>query len=101
VKRQALVVLIVGVNRRWKIPVTYFLLNSLSAEERANLIKGCLVMLHNVGVKIISLTFDGTATNFSADNVLGGGLRINSLKTHFLHPCISKEVFVILDACHM
>jgi hypothetical protein len=32
---------------------------------------------------------------------LGADLRINSLKTHFLHPCTREEVFVILDACHM
>jgi hypothetical protein len=47
------------------------------------------------------LTFDGTATNFSTANVLGADLRINSLKTHFLHPCTREEVFVILDAYHM
>jgi hypothetical protein len=54
--KEALAFLIVGVNCKWKIPVAYFLINSITAEAKANLIKGCLYMLHKAGVKIISLT---------------------------------------------
>jgi hypothetical protein len=40
--KEALVFLIVGVNCRWKTPIAYFLINSITAEAKANLIKGCL-----------------------------------------------------------
>jgi hypothetical protein len=45
------------------LPIGYFLINGLGAEDKANLVKGCLLMLHKVGVEIASLTFDGAAAN--------------------------------------
>lgn len=46
------------------------LIHGLSAEKKANLINQCLISLHEINFKIISLTFDGTATNFTAFKTL-------------------------------
>jgi hypothetical protein len=96
-----LVFLIVGVNCRWKIPVGYFLVKSTTAEEKANLVKGCLYMLHKAGAKVISLTFDGAATNWTMASHLGADLTVSAMRTFFMHPQTQEEIFIILDPCHV
>lgn len=51
--------MVVAVNGSWKIPVAYFLLDGLSGQERANIVTQCLYKLHDIGVRIVSLTCDG------------------------------------------
>lgn len=43
---EVLVFLIVALNSHWKIPVAYFLINGLTAEEKANLLETCLINIH-------------------------------------------------------
>ena len=48
---------VVALNSNWKIPVGYFLIAGLSGTERANLVKQSLMKLHDVGVRVVSLTY--------------------------------------------
>lgn len=98
---EAIVFLVVAVNCRWKLPVAYFLITRLNASEKANLVKGCLSILHNAGVIVTSVTFDGAAANLAMAGVLGANFSPNNLKTFFLHPDTKDKVFLILDICHM
>ena len=52
--KDALVFLVVAQKCRWKIPVGYFLTNGLNTEEKANWVKGCLIMMNNIGVAATS-----------------------------------------------
>ncbi|KAJ3631659.1 hypothetical protein MTP99_012775 [Tenebrio molitor] len=63
--KNALVFMATAINEHWKVPVGYFLINGLNADERANLVNKCLHLLNEVGVKCHSLTFDGAAVNIS------------------------------------
>lgn len=54
VATQAYVFILVCMNECWKIPVADFLVNGLSAETRANLLKTCLSECYNVGVDIVA-----------------------------------------------
>lgn len=55
----ALVLTVVSLNSNWKIPVGYFLIDTMTGSKRANLVKQCLVKLPDVGVHCVSLTCDG------------------------------------------
>jgi hypothetical protein len=44
-----------AINERWKVPVGYFLINGLNADERVNLVNKCLHLLNEVGVTCYSL----------------------------------------------
>jgi hypothetical protein len=100
--KEALVFLLVALNCRWKLPVGYFLLNGLKASEKANLILECLRRIGQCdNIKVSSLTFDGTATNFSVATQLGARLLYTELKPWFLHPVTNERVHIILDPCHM
>jgi hypothetical protein len=99
--KEALVFLLVALNSQWKIPIAYFLLDGLSAVEKANLVNGCLKMVNDCGAKIVALTFDGTVTNFSVGRILGAKLRPPDIVPWFLHPFSKERVHIFLDACHM
>lgn len=88
-------------NSHWKIPVGYFLIDGLNSVERANLIKECLLTLHESGVKIVSLTFDGTSSNFATVRHLGAETELHNLKPHFPHPASDHKIFLVPDPSHM
>ena len=97
---EALVFLLNAVNAHWKVPIGYFLINGWNGSERMNLITECILMLHDIGVGLISLTFDGTAANIAMAQKLGACISdVSFLKPHFIHPRTKKHVYIFLDAC--
>ncbi|KAJ3661908.1 hypothetical protein Zmor_006283 [Zophobas morio] len=100
--KEALVFMLVALNGSWKIPIGYFLLEGLSAMEKANLVVKGLEFVHPTGVIVTSLTFDGTPTNLSMAEYLGADFKnYMQFKTWFLHPISNEKLFIFLDACHM
>ena len=103
VAKEALTFMVVGVNDSFKLPVAYFLIDGLGGTERANLVTQCLSKLHDIGVTIISLTFDGCSANLAMVKHLGCNLEVlgADFKTCFKHPSSDHNVYVLLDPCHM
>ena len=60
---EALVFLIVGLKSHFKHPVAYFLQKKCSAVVQVQLIRDCISLLHDEGLCVHSLIFDGTYTN--------------------------------------
>ena len=77
----ALVFMVVGINKHFKLPVGYFLIKTMNAEERANLVLMCLEKLRESGVKVTSVTFDSPAVHQSLFKKLGGNLDANCIRT--------------------
>lgn len=73
------------INQRFKIPLGYFLTNTLTGEQKCDLINICPVKCYDAGVKVISLTFDGHVTNMTAMKLLGCNIDedINNMKISF------------------
>jgi len=69
--KDAFVIIVVGMNTYWKIPVEYYLIAGITAEEKANIVLSCLEELCKTGIKIKTLIFDGAANNLAMSNVLG------------------------------
>ncbi|KAL4125765.1 hypothetical protein QTP88_010005 [Uroleucon formosanum] len=84
--KDAFVIMVIGINTSWKVPIAYYLINGISAEEKANIILNCLQELDTTGVIIKTLTFDGAANNFSMASELEANLQYSELKPYFLHP---------------
>jgi hypothetical protein len=100
--KDALVLMAVGVNGSWKTPLGYFLIDSLSGKERANLIRECLHRLYDTGVTVLSLTCDGPSCHLTMLSELGACLKPDNLQPSFPHPAdATSTVQVMLDACHM
>lgn len=100
--REVLCFMLVALNAAWKIPVGYFLLDGISSSEKADLLGKCLEFVHESGVIVTSITFDGAPTNLAMAEKLGANFKdIANLKTTFKHPITDEDVFIILDPCHM
>ncbi|KYQ55617.1 THAP domain-containing protein 9 [Trachymyrmex zeteki] len=98
---QAMVVMIVCLNENWKIPMSYYLINSLNGKERAQHISQCLTNLHEIGINVTSLTFDGAQSNIRMAKELGAEFNFTEKASiHFPHPVTKEPIFVIIDACH-
>lgn len=84
----ALVYLVNSVNGYWKIPVAYYFVNSLTANEKASILLNVLKAIEDTGAEVVS--------------VLGGQVysAIN-IKSFFPHPITRKPVYIFLDVCHM
>ena len=99
---EAFVFMAVSLNSNWKVPLGYFLIDGLSASERANLVKTCLLKLSDIGVKTVSLTCDGPSCNQSMIKWLGAKLDVDDLDPSFVHPADSNQnIHVVLDVCHI
>lgn len=84
----------------FKLPIGYFLIDGLGSVERSKIVLQSLSKLHEVGVKIVSLTFDGSAPNLGMLRNLGCSFEPDNIKSHFSHPCTGQPVCVFLDSCH-
>ncbi|EZA50769.1 THAP domain-containing protein [Ooceraea biroi] len=97
--KEALVYLLTGINERWKIPVAYFYVNSVTSQERAEITLQVLNFIVPSGVNVIALTFDGLSANikmcteFNAD--------VYNSRRYFRHPSQDHDVVIFLDAAHM
>lgn len=97
----ALVLLLVSQTERWKLPVGFFLIRSMTGEQWASIIQQCLYICQENGVDVVSLTMDGYAANIAMVKKLGCSLEPHKMKNTFKHPRTDYEVAVFLDACHM
>lgn len=99
--KNALVFMLVGLNARWKVPIAYFLVNAVSADEKQKLVKGCLYQLQSTGVVVKSLTLDGCASNIAMCTILGANLQISNIQPFFKNPANGESIHIMFDACHM
>jgi len=97
----ALVFLAVGLNEHWKIPIGYFLINSLNGSERGNLLQKSLELMHETGAKVHSIIFDGAHTNTAMCKHLGANFSTSESRFFIEHPVSKEPVFIFYDACYM
>lgn len=102
---QAFVFLITAINDDWKIPIGYFNISRLSADDRAQLVKEVLSFIKMDNLQITHYVFDGTAVNLKAAAVLGARVEIvketYNIKPFFKNPANpNEEILTLIDICH-
>jgi hypothetical protein len=93
--------MLVSINSKWKWPIGYFLQTKSFANIQAELIKTAINLLIKSGLRVWSVTCDGTFSNFSSFSYLGCEIcgNIHNLVPYFLHS--DQKNYFIPDACHM
>lgn len=98
----ALVFLLVCFNSAWKIPIAYYFVSGVTAQQKCNLVKLCLSAVHETGFRIVSITCDGVSTNFALFTQLGCNFdNVYSLQTSFPHPTTGEKIVAFPDPSHM
>lgn len=83
------------------IPIAYYAITSLDACEKKILLIEILTVLHQIGVKVINLTFDGLKSNKAMCELLGASLDPDDPYPFFEHPVDGSLICLMLDNCHM
>lgn len=96
----AFVFIVAGINHTWKIPVGYFLINSITAEQKQNLIGMCIDNLLLTGIKIVGISIDTTtASNLATCKLLCCELDWKKSEFWFKTSQINKRVCILPDLC--
>ena len=99
---EALVFMISSLTGHFKHPIAYVLQDKCAAAVQAQLIKDCISLLHEAGINVLAVVFDGCYTNQSTAKLLGCKMKIADIQPWFPHPQMRTEkVHVIFDICHM
>ncbi|XP_049964309.1 uncharacterized protein LOC126484758 [Schistocerca serialis cubense] len=101
IAKEAFVLMLVAINASWKLPVGYFLTAGITGEQKAEIVKECIELANSSGVKVVSLTCDGSASNLSMARCLGCNLNCETLKSTFSVEGNDHEMSFFLDPPHM
>ncbi|CAH2108786.1 unnamed protein product [Euphydryas editha] len=99
IAKEALVFMLTSINGSWKLPVGYFLINGVTAEQKAALVKICIDLVSGCGLDIVAVTFDGCPANFSMAKLLGCDIESDIINPVFTHN--GKKVAIFPDPSHM
>ena len=94
--------MLVSLIENWKVPIGHFFIHGLSEAERASLVHQCLIKCYHTGVVVSSITYDGPTCNFVMTETVGATITSPAVNNSFPYPADqTKNVYIILDACHM
>lgn len=99
---EALLLVAVGFQGQWIMPLGYFLLATLRGDLQAQLLRHCIFKLYDLGVQVNSVTSDATAPNIDTAIRLGVVVEGLSVKSTFFHPATpSLEIAYYFDPSHL
>lgn len=94
--------MVVAVSGSWKLPIGYFFIAHLNADEKSCLVVTALQKLYDVGIRVVSITCDCLAANWSTLKKLGAVIDLQNLKAWFPHPSNPDlKVYLVLDPSHL
>lgn len=97
----ALVFMATVLGENVSIPIAYYCVAGLSGSERAVILNRIPVELHQIGVKVMNIAFDGLKANLTMCEGLGACFDPNNLVPYITHPVDESKVYILLDICHM
>ena len=68
---EVLVFMLTGLKTYWRCPVDYCLTNKCNSEIQTSLLKNCLSLAADYGLRVLSVTCDETSTNLTMLILLG------------------------------
>lgn len=86
VASKVLVFMATVLNASVSIPVAYYCVKSLVAMEKRILLTKVLTALHENGVKVINITFDGDPANLALCELIGVNLDPSNVTCYIIHP---------------
>lgn len=101
IAKNALVIMLNGINVKLTIPIAYFFITTLIAEEKSIFIASVVKALTNIGIKVVNMTSDGLIANFAAYEILGAKFASDEIVPYFQNVDNGQNVYVIHDAPHL
>lgn len=83
------------------LPIAYYFITTLNADEKKFLVLTVLAKLYEIGVTVTNLSFDGFKPNITMCEMLGVSFDVENIIPYFIDPASNNKVYVLLDPCHM
>ena len=102
INKQALAFLIVSIHDDVKLPIGYFLTNSLPGVELAELVTQALTKTAAVGCRVRAIVCDGAKENFAALETLGATFVMkqnDGQSPNFDHPAMPGGLRACMSVC--
>lgn len=78
-----------------------FLIKSLDSIEKTKLVRDVIAKVNSTGACLMSISFDGLATNFSTCEALGASFDLQNLQPFISNPEKNSKIAIVLDPPHM
>lgn len=99
---EALVFMVVGLKKHFKLPIGYFLIDKISSDSQAQILRNAITLVTEAGHSVVAVVCDGNYTNQATATALGCNLSDpDNLKTNFKNPVTNEDVYFCFDACHL
>lgn len=98
VASHAIVIMLNALNMKLTLPIAFFFITDLIAEEKAILIASIVKTITDIGIRVMSLTSDGLASNPAAYEILGANSDGNP---YFHNPDTEERIYIFYDPPHM
>ena len=104
--KTALFILASLINGHKKVPIVYILTAGLNAKLMSTVVQQSIKAIEAVHGKVLTITFDGLASNFTATELLGAkisylDIALDSIEPYIRHPTTGSKIFVFPDPSHM
>lgn len=97
-----IVIMLNALNMQLTMPIAFFFITTLIAEEKAILIATVLRALTDIGVRVVSMTSDGLQSNPATFEILGlNSEATNDISPFFRNQDTDEKIYVFYDAPHM
>uniref|UniRef100_A0A2S2NZV2 THAP domain-containing protein 9 n=1 Tax=Schizaphis graminum TaxID=13262 RepID=A0A2S2NZV2_SCHGA len=100
---EVLVFMVVSLTKRFKCPIAFFYINKINSSLLSTLLTSAIKQLHEIGIRIWSVTCDGASANVQCFKKLGCNFDVNDIDNFNCKFTVENnlEVNVMFDACHM
>lgn len=102
VAKNAIVIMLNALNMQFTLPIAFFFITTLIAEEKAILIATVLKAITDIGIRVVTLTSDGLSTNPATYEILGANSdEMDAISPYFRNQDTDEKIYVIYDMPHM
>lgn len=101
VANQALVFMVSSVNDSFQLPMAYYFINSMKADEKQMVVESIIEKLMDCGIIVSNVAFDGFPANATMCKLFGANLNVYSPSFKPYLTVREKRVYILYDSCHM
>lgn len=94
---QVLVFLVSGINIPFHLPIAHYFVGSLEGIDKVFLLKSIIKSLSDIGIIVLTSTFDGHSTNITACEIMGSSFEFNDFHPQFMNDDDNVAIFPFLD----
>lgn len=99
IAKNVIVIMLNALNMQLTIPIAFFFITTLIAEEKAIIVATVLKALTNIGIRVVSITSDGLYSNPATFEILGvNNDETNTISPYFRNQDTDEKIYVFYDA---